>query len=200
MAPRSHPPADFAKGDLPLSVEPAGSAWQRIYGVHHPDPLGHTPSLSRFSDSTGTRFDVVYLGSSAKVAFAEAVLRDRAVGAMVPFLIPMAELRSYICADIEVITPLRLVDLTGDGRLRQGVPSDVTGARNQRLARIWSQAFFDHPAAPDGVLYPSRLNGARNIALYDRALGKLVARSAPKLIERRDELAAILTDFNLAIP
>lgn len=199
MALNSAPPGDLAKGELPLSVEPAGSVWQRIYRAHHADPLGHAPGLSRFSDPTGTLFDVVYLGSSAKVAFAEAVLRDRAVGTMEQFLLTMAELNSYVCADIELAEPLNLVDLTGDGRLRLRTPTDVTGAMDQTVARVWSEAFFRHPAGPDGVVYPSRLNGERNIALYDRAIGKVAARAAPRLIDRRDELAAIITDFNLAI-
>ena len=199
MPPNSAPPADFAKGELPLCVEPAGSVWQRIYHMRHADPLGRAPGLSRFSDPTGTQFDVVYLGSTAKVAFAEAVLRDRAVGTTEPFLLTMAELRSYVCADIELAEPLNLVDLTGDGRLRLRTPTDVAGAMDQTLARVWSEAFFHHPARADGVVYPSRLNAERNIALYDRALGKLAVRAAPSLMERRDELAAIISDFDLAI-
>jgi hypothetical protein len=199
MPPNSAPHGDFAKGELPLSLEPAGSVWQRIYRAHHDDPLGHAPGLSRFSDLTGTKFDVDYLGSTAKVAFAEAVLRDRAVGTMEPFLLTTGELNSYVCADIELAEPLNLVDLTGDGRPRIRTPTDVTGAMDQTLARVWSEVIFRHPAGADGVVYPLRLNGERNIALYDRALGKLAVRAAPRLIERRDELAAIIGDFNLAI-
>jgi hypothetical protein len=127
------------------------------------------------------------------------VLRDRAVGTMEPFLLTMAELNSYVCADIELSEPLNLVDLTGDGRLRLRTPRDVTGAMDQTAARVWSEAYFRHPGGADGVVYPSRLNGERNIALYDRALGKVVARVARRLIDRRDELAAIISDFNLAI-
>jgi len=127
------------------------------------------------------------------------VLRDRAVGTMEPFLLTMGELNSYVCADIELVEALNIVDLTGDGRLRLRTPTDVTGAMDQTLARVWSEAFFRHPDGTDGVIYPSRLNGERNIALYDRALGKVAVRAAPRLIERRDELAAIIVDFNLAI-
>ena len=67
------------------------------------------------------------------------------------------------------------------------------------LARLWSKAFHDHPEAPDDVLYSSRLNKERNIALYDRAVSKLKAKAAPRLVERRDELAAILNDFDIGI-
>jgi len=193
------PPADFAKHPLPLTEKPAGSVWQRIYEARHPNPLGYLPSLSRFSDPNA-RFGLVYLGSSAKAAFAEAVLRDRAIGTLKPFMIPMSELESYACADIEIAEVLKLVDLTGDGRLRLHVPTDVTGASDQTLARLWSQAFYQHPDSPDGVLYNSRLTTEHNIALYDRAVPKLKVKAAPKLVERRADLAAIINDFNLAIP
>lgn len=199
MDSRQLPPAGLARRPLALTAEPAGSIWQRLYFATHRDPLGFRPSPSRFSDPTGKRFGVVYLGSSAKVAFAEVVLRDRAVGTLKPFLIPMPELESYACADIEIVDILNLVDLTGDGHMRSHVPTDVTGASDQTLARIWSEAFYDHRDAPDGVLYSSRLNKERNIALYDRALAKLKAKAAPKLVERRDELAAILNDFDIGI-
>jgi hypothetical protein len=79
------------------------------------------------------------------------------------------------------------------------VPTDVVGARNQTLARAWSDAFFDHPAAPDGIPYPSRLMEQRNIALYTRALGKLAPQGTTRLGERRDEMSAIIRDFELGI-
>ena len=79
------------------------------------------------------------------------------------------------------------------------VPTDVVGARDQTLSRLWSTAFRAHPEQADGVYYPSRLNEERNIALYDRALRKLAPRSAPRLIDCRDALAAIINELDLAI-
>jgi hypothetical protein len=111
----------------------------------------------------------------------------------------MAELESYVCADIEIKESLNLLDLTGDGHIRLRVPTDVTRASDQSLARIWSEAFYDHPDAPDGVLYGSRLTTERNLAVYDRAIGKLISTSATRLVERREELADIISDFNLAV-
>lgn len=184
---------------MPLRAEPAGSIWRRIYAAVHANPLGHGPGLSRFSDPTGARFGVIYFGSSIKVAFAEVVLRDRGDSRLEPPIVPFAELRTYACADIELVADLQLVDLTGDGCLRLGVPGDVVGARDQTLARLWSQAFFDHPAAPDGVLYPSRLNEKRNIALYARAIDKVTAKRVTRLIDRRPQLARIIRDFDIAV-
>ncbi|MFN5714722.1 MAG: RES domain-containing protein, partial [Bradyrhizobium sp.] len=56
--------------------------WRRLYQTRFRDPLGYGFGPSRFSDpETGLvppeRFGVVYLGSSVKVCFVEAILRDR---------------------------------------------------------------------------------------------------------------------------
>lgn len=89
--------------------------------------------------------------------------------------------------------------MTGTGPLRLRVPTDVTGASDQSLARIWSQAFYQHPDSADDVLYPSRLIGESNIAVFDRAVAKPKVKAAPMLLDRRDEFAAIINDFDLAI-
>ena len=199
MAGVAAPPASFNSRPLVLHREPVGGSWRRLYLSHHPDPLGFGLARSRFSDPTGRAFGVVYLGSSIKVAFNEVILRDRADGRTGSVPIPLAEIEAYSCAEIDIAAELRLVDLTGDGGLRMGVPSDAVGARDQTTAQLWSAAFHAHPDAVDGVYYPSRLNEERNLALYDRALRRLRPAATPRLIECRGQLAAIITDFDLAI-
>jgi hypothetical protein len=73
------------------------------------------------------------------------------------------------------------------------------GARDQTLAQQWSVAFHDHPDQPDGILYPSRLNEERCIALYDRAISKLKVMASPRLMDCEIELAAILDDLQIAL-
>lgn len=189
----------FAGRPLVLATVPAGEVWRRIYQARFPDPLGWGFGLSRFGDPTGAAFGVLYLGSSAKVAFVETLLRDRADGRGADCFVEMGELEKQALARVRPSAPLRLVDLTGDGPLRMGVPSDVAGARDQSLAQAWSAAFHDHPDKPDGVLYPSRLNEERCLAVYNRAIGKLEALDAPRLLDCRLELAAILNDLDIAI-
>lgn len=170
-----------------------------MYETRFPDPLGWGPGLNRFSHPAGTAFGVVYLGSSAKVAFVETILRDRADGRGPDCLIELVEIEKRSLASIEVVEDLHLVDLTGDGPLRMGVPSDVAGASAQSLAQAWSAAFHAHTDQPDGVYYPSRLNEERCIALYDRALGKVRCTATPRLMECRTELAATLDALEIAI-
>lgn len=193
------PGAAFAGRSLVLKTVPVGEVWRRMYETRFPNPLGWGPGLSRFSDPTGTAFGLVYLGSSAKVAFVETILRDRADGRGADCVVELAEIETRSLARIEVIEDLRLVDLTGDGPLRMGVPSDVVGASDQSLAQAWSVAFQAHKDQPDGVYYPSRLNEERCIACYDRALGKLQATAMPRLMDCRAELAAILNDLEISV-
>jgi hypothetical protein len=79
-----------------------------------------------------------------------------------------------------------------------GIPSDVARGSKQSLARAWSVAFHEHPAAVDGILYASRLNGQTNIALYGRAVSKLRPGKVSSLLAE-PEFATILTDLKVGI-
>ena len=199
MSAKALPGRAFASRPLVLKTVPAGDVWRRIYETRFPNPLGWGLAKTRFSDTTGRAFGIVYLGSSAKVAFVETLLRDAADGRGDKCVLELAEIEKRSLARIHVKDPLRLVDLTGDGALKMGVPSDVVGSRDQSLAQRWSVGFHAHPDSPDGVYYPSRLNEERCIALYDRALAKVEATETPRLIECHAELALILDELQIAL-
>jgi len=182
------PTSDFGAVSLDLATVEAGERFGRIYLSRFSDPLGYGKTLSRFSDPRrrvpANRFGVLYLGSTLKVCFIEAVLRDQGDGRTGDLLLDGRDLAVRNYAEIEVTTPLSLLDLRNDGPLRMGVPSDVARGVKQSLARQWSVAFHEHPARPDGIVYPSRLNGETNLAIYDRAIGKLSARSSGPLLQQ----------------
>jgi hypothetical protein len=198
------PPKGFEARQLVVTAVAAGGVWRRLYQSRFPDPLGYGLGPSRFSDPETTRlpperFGVVYLGSSVKVCFLEAILRDRAVGRIQTYPIEWAELEAWTCAELRIARTLQLVDLRGDGLVRMGIPTDVARASAHDLGRAWSRAFWSHHAVPDGIMYESRLNTEINIALYDRALAKMMPVATPRLVDCRSELAAIISDFDLAI-
>lgn len=201
MAPLRATPA-FAKVSLDLATIAPGTQFQRIYPARFPDPLGHGKTPSRFSDprrrNPTSRFGVLYLGSSPKVCFIEAILRDRRNGIVADYPIDETELATRNHAEVEVTTALTLVDLRGDGLIRMGIPSDAVGASSQKLAQAWSVAFHRHPTQPDGIIYPSRLNEEINLAIYDRATGKLDCIRTRSLIHAPG-LAAILDTFRVAL-
>jgi hypothetical protein len=199
---RPDPTSAFARATLHVTTVGPGQTFGRIYLSKYSDPIGHSKTPSRFSDPrrrvVGNRFGVLYLGNTLKVCFLEAVLRDRRNGVVGDYVIGEAELRSRRYARVEPISPLRLVDLRGDGCVRMGIPSDVARSANQALARRWSLAFYQHPSQPDGIIYPSRLNEDANLAIYDRAIFKLREVGNSSLIDAPG-FAEVLDDLRVAI-
>jgi hypothetical protein len=181
---------------------PVGAKFGRIYRKTFPDPLGFGKNPSRFSDprhrAEGNRFGLLYLGSSLKVCFLETLLRDDRDGIVGQIAIAESELDDCRYAEIRVSQALRLLDLTRDGPVRMGIPSDVARGRRQTLARKWSVAFHEHPQQPDGIVYPSRLNGDTNMAIYGRAVGNLKLLHTQDL-KRAAGLPDVLDDFVVAL-
>lgn len=196
------PTAAFAGAPLDLARIVAGERFSRIYFSRYPDPLGCGKAPSRFSDprrrTPANRFGVLYLGSTLKVCFIEAALRDQGDGRTSDLLLDESDLAVRSYAEIEVTAPLTVLDLRGDGPLRMGVPSDVARGSKQSLARRWSVAFHEHPRQPDGIIYPSRLNGETNLAIYDRAIGKLKATASGPLL-KQSGLGGVLRDLKVGL-
>lgn len=192
------PPATLANSRLELHTVAAGARFGRIYLGRYPDPLGYGKSPSRFSDPRrridANRFGVLYLGDTLKVCFLEAILRDRRDGSDGSLLLDENELHERSFAEIEVAAALTMVDLRNDGAIRMGVPTDVARASTQALARKWSLAWHEHPDQPDGIIYPSRLNGQTNLAVYHRAVPKLRAVGVRPLIGASG-LATVLNEL-----
>jgi hypothetical protein len=114
------------------------------------------------------------------------------------FPIEESELRTWRYAAMEIGSALNLVDLTGDGAILMGMPSDVLRGSDQRPARAWSLAFYTHAEAPDGIIYPSRLNDELNLAIYDRAVPKLVVTGTCDLLNATG-LPAVFNDLGVAL-
>ncbi len=196
------PTPAFARVDLDLATIPAGQVYQRIFPSRYPDPLGFGKTPSRFSDPRrripANRFGVLYLGSSLKVCFLEATLRDRRNGQIGDYPIEEAELYARVVAQIAPSRSLKLVDLRHDGPVRMGIPTDVVRASAHTLSRLWSAAFHEHPANIDGIIYPSRLNDEVNLAIYERAVPALASHHTSPLISAQG-FASVLNDLKVAL-
>ena len=196
------PTSAFSTVKLETATIGPGRRFGRLYFGRYPDPLGLGKTPSRFSDprrrKSSNLFGVLYLGESLKVCFLESILRDNRNGAVGDYPLDESELLARQCAEIEVARPLVLVDLRSDGCVRMGVPSDVPRSSGQQLARSWSLAFHDHPKAPDGIIYSSRLNEQNNVAVYNRAISKLRTRATYALINAPD-LPNVLDELKVAI-
>jgi hypothetical protein len=173
----------------------APSVWLRIIDSRFArTPLGFNPTApSRFSDPTGV-LGVVYLAATMQAAFRETLVRDRNAGRLPAILMDRAEVSRRSVAEISVIQPLKLADLTDDPLFKMGVPTDACMACAHACGQKWSSAFHRHPDQPDGLIFPSRLTpGVENIVVYDRGLTKLRVDGVSPLSarpERADLLAA----------
>lgn len=200
---RARPPRDPAALRPATVLLPAGARRHRFVRRLHADALGTGPGPSRFSDPMAdrgrpARWLPLYLGASFTLCLQETLLRDRANGAPGPFLVAEAELALWDCAEIEVLRPLRLVDLRGAALARSRVPSDVVGAADQRLARAWAAAFFRHPAGYAGIAFPSRFTTGENLALFeDRAVGALRVVARRGVLDSAADLGAACAALDL---
>ena len=196
------PTANFSRVALDLAMVDPGEIFGRIHRKAFADPVSYGKNATRFSDprrrKPENRFGVLYLGATLKVCFLETILRDQRDGLVGDVEIEEQELTDRYYSELQVRDTLRLVDLDDDGAVRMGIPTDVLRGRSQTLARKWSLAIHAHPAAVDGILYPSRLNNQTNIALYDRAVGKIVPRATHGL-DHAPGIGTVLTDFLVAL-
>jgi hypothetical protein len=101
-------------------------------------------------------------------------------------------------AEIETTADLSLVDMRDDHAIRMGVPTDVVKSTRQSLARSWALSFYEHQSLPDGIIYPSRLNGHTNIAVFGRAVSKLAPARVVPLIGAQG-LAAVIDDLRVSL-
>ena len=83
---------------------------------------------------------------SLQVCFVETIIRDSRDGLVGDIEIEEAEIGDRLYTPTHAIAPLRLINLTGNGPVRMGIPSDVVRGRTQSLARTWSLAIHAHPA------------------------------------------------------
>ncbi|HLN25470.1 MAG TPA: RES family NAD+ phosphorylase [Patescibacteria group bacterium] len=178
-----------------------GSVWHHIFLDVHPDPLGFGYTPSRFSDprkSPKTRFGVYYAGGTFEAAFLETLVRDTKNLNPGLLLLSATDLDVYVHVTITVQTLLDLADLRAGNPVVMGIPTDAVRAQSHRFGQRISRALHDHPVRPDGLCYPSRLNGDDNFAVYDRAVPKLSAGPRRKL-SACPELAPILNRYRIAI-
>jgi hypothetical protein len=194
-------PHPLASDALTPAHAPVGGVWHHIFLDRFPDPLGFGFAASRFSDprrNPAERFGVYYVGRTFEVAFLETIVRDLRNGNPGPLVLSASDLDDYVHVPITVQARLNLVDLRGGNPVSLGLPTDAVHARSHRFGQQASLAVYKRSDRPDGIWYPSRLNGDENLAVYDRAIRKLSAGPRRKL-GSCPELAPSLTAYRVAL-
>jgi hypothetical protein len=171
--------------------------WPRILpSRHRAQPVGAGHGSSRFS-SPSHQFKILYAAEDFPTAFAEAVVRDRFEGKQRRFL--YRPLLDTLCiTSISSDRELALVDLTGAGAYELGLDTDANRARDHRRGQEFSELLHAEVRDIDGILFDSRLTGARCVAVYERALPSL-SGSVPIALLQVAELATELNRLNIAV-
>jgi len=172
----SPPPAE--------NLDPALITWEpgrhifRAHGSQH-DPLSFNCKQGldfRFSSlaAGGQPIGVLYGADSLMGAISETMFHtipadgDR----LKPRAISRATIEKYAISVIACHQPLKLIDLTGHGIGREGMPVThgeliLSEAAHYAKTRAWAEAFHNHPLEVDGFLWVSRqFNLAQAMMLF----------------------------------
>lgn len=186
------PPHDLPARSLPLAPIPAGKALFRVHRTVYapiffgPDRASGRLPVFRFDAASG-RFGVLYLAPTPDAALIETLLRNPERQTVSYREIRIRSL-SALCAGRD----LALVDMTGPGLSRLGVTAALSSGPYEVCGQ-WADALFDHPQAPDGILYPSRHNPAETcIALFARSDQALSLISTTELSQLSNLVGAVL--------
>jgi hypothetical protein len=125
-------------------------------------------------DGPGGRYGVLYAAEDLDGAFVETFLRMPGQRGVVS----RGDLALRAVSSLGARRPLRLVDLTGPHLARLRVDASLFTSTDYARTQAWSEAFWRHPDAPDGLRYRSRHDPARlAVALFDRAESALRERA-----------------------
>ena len=197
------PPADLAARTLPVVERPTGAKYVRIHrATDGAIWFGWDAALASFRvatnrfDAPDQSFGVLYMALTRDGAFAESI------GRTPRSFRSDTELAALRLSTIEIVRPVRLVDLHGGAAVGALGATGVVGVGPQSLARRWAQALHAHPISPDGIEYRCRHNSDElAIALFDRVGDDAVVPvDVDELIDDRTWLTAMRSRHQIWSP
>lgn len=152
----------------------------RVFGASRM-PLQLHSAPSRFCDGK-SGFAVLYAALSFETCILETVVRDRFVHRQrreLPLAAVMA--RGYARISTQAERPLNLLDIRDSGCVDIGAPTDAVRARHFAAGQALGLAVHEEHEDVDGFIYASRLTGDDCIAVFGRAVDKLIVLEACEL-------------------
>lgn len=163
------PSTAFNDQELAIIRVPKAHPWMRIHQCAY-TPMYFGSGLENRFDSKAQSFGVLYLARQLNGSFVEVFCRgiERHVTAI--------RLEQYCVSEFRASRSLKLIDLAGRGLVKMGLDARLaTGS--YATSQSWSQAFYEHPAGADGILYPSRHDPKQQLAaLFDRSQSLLTVK------------------------
>jgi hypothetical protein len=166
----------------------------RIFGLSHlEEPLKIQLFPSRFCDGA-SGYGVLYAAVSFETCVVETLVRDR-FARRTRRELPLAAIlvRAWAHIATKPNHALNLLDLRGSGCVQIGAPTDAAHARHLAAGQALGRAVYEEHRDVDGFIYSSRLTGDDCVALFERAVDKLMVLDAgelkvhpqlPKLLEQ----------------
>ena len=175
----------------------------RLVRRHHPSATGTGWGASRFvPDPSGLspnrRFRALYAASDLTTAFAETVLRDAAVNRPDRYPLSVVELAEWDVAELRV-DRLDAVDLMGPHLVAARVATDAVRATDQSEGQALGLEMHDDPRGFDALLYPSRLTGAENLMIFERAIARHLTAATRRPLLDVPAFAAALDELAVTI-
>lgn len=161
-------------------------------------PLGTAPGDSRFC-ATANGYTVLYASPDFATAFIETVVRDRFTRKRRrEVLLKEVTARVWVLIATKSRNTLRILDLSQNGCVKLGAPTDAVNARNHAAGRALGRAIYTEHKDIDGLLFSSRLTGADVYAIFDRAIGKLDTQDVGPL-QAHETFPGVLTEHNIKL-
>ena len=168
------------------------------------DPLSYGFGTSRFSprhlpSRPSQPFGLIYGTINLETASFEAIIRDSLNLLPARILRPVAyRPKSAVNFSTTSGSALTLLDMTAGNASRYGVPTDVIRYSNHKSGQFFSEFVYANMPDMDGLLYSSRFTEALCVAVYDRAIPKLVSSGGHVSLSKRI-LAPILAPWNVQV-
>ncbi|MFQ3894798.1 RES family NAD+ phosphorylase [Sphingobium sp. R-7] len=165
-----------------------------LHRIHRPDhgPIFFGPESSaptfRFDAPDGS-YKVLYAARALETAFAETLVRSPHI----PYVISTA-VKARVRSELAVARTLRLYPLIDAGVSTSGLSfTDLHGDAYSRTQEV--SAWVHGDTSADGILYTSRFDNQRCVALFDRAIDAVVTTTANKLVISPAEATALSGHF-----
>lgn len=151
----------------------AGTSLHRIHRAHHPaiffGPNGPEPQGRLDAPDGG--FKILYAARSLETAFGETLVRSP----QNPFVLSSA-VAVRVRSELLVTSTLRLYPLVDGGVSKLGL--SFTDLHGDAYAKTWAVSAHIHgTTSADGILYTSRFDNQRCVAIFDRGASSITESS-----------------------
>lgn len=200
--PGEHPlPHAELTAQIPIifTVPEGGVLYRHHQKIHSPIYFGKTGRF-RFDDPECPApgcFGVLYVGADPECCLLESCGSTTGVPA-----VSGAYLDARAITKIEIMEPLRFIDLVSDGGLASIGADGRLMTGSYKVAQRWSAALKKHPCKPDGIRYRSRHAPERiAYAIYERPPGFFVVTSMGSFTDPVNEalFKCVLSTYKLAL-